>query len=194
VFFHWYETSPHGVHLLACQAQGQVCFRGRPTPQCRSFLVTEFGAGFRIGGDSKWPQDTWADIELGWMYNLSEKYAAGATGYMAFDPHYEDIRFGLKLRGRRWLNDSFSLNASGGALLHGGRKFSEDFPSFTGHVDLNYKDYVAPFVGVDVLRNEDGSHTHWHGGARFGYIAGSGMAVAAGAILVLATVAITGAG
>jgi hypothetical protein len=111
---------------------------------------------------------------------------------MAFDPYYEGIRFGLKLRGRRWLNDRFSLNASGGVLLTGDRRFSEGYPSFTGHIDLNYKEIIAPYLGVDALRDEDGSHTHWHGGARFGGVGGTAATISAVAILVLVSAAITG--
>lgn len=35
--------------LSASSACGQVCFRGKPSPECRLFEVTEVGFGFRLG-------------------------------------------------------------------------------------------------------------------------------------------------
>jgi hypothetical protein len=171
------------VQLQVTVAHTQMCFRGRPTPRCKSFLITEFGVGYRIGGEYHFPEQTWASADIGWMYNLNEKHAVGVTTYIPWDLNVGGLRYGLKLRGRRWLTQDFSLDASGGALLGGGEP--EKYPSFTGHFGLNYRDYVGPYLGIDVLRTAEGSDTHWHGGVRFGAAAGTSIIAGTAALLTL---------
>jgi hypothetical protein len=172
------------AHLVAPTANAQFCFRGKPAPECRSFLITEIGLGLRVG-EGRSLEDGWPASEIGWMYNLNEHYAVGATSYIVYDAKYEEFRGGLKLRVRRWLNNDFSLNASGGAILLGG-EYNEEHPEFAGHVDLNYKDFVGPYVGVDVLRGRGRSSDEaiWHTGIRFGSYAGTGLSSVAAALVV----------
>ncbi len=175
--------------LFACfflvgitSANAQVCFRGKPPPTCKGFWVTELGLGYRVNG----PQRGWPVSEIGLMFNVNERYAIGGTSYVAYDAQYDDFRGGLKLRVRRWLNPDVSLNVSGGLILLGG-DYREKYPEFTGHVDVNYKDLLAPYVGLDLLRIEQGSldGAGWHLGIRFGSYAGSGLSAVALALIGL---------
>jgi hypothetical protein len=124
------------------------------------------------------------------MWNLTERNALGATTYMAVESKEGDARFGLRLRYRRWLNSRLSLNASGGFLFLGSSK-DERFPSFASHVDLNYWDLVAPYVGCEVLRYPGTTlnGASWHAGVKFGSYAAMGLTGLALAIAVLSGVA-----
>jgi hypothetical protein len=154
--------------------------------------VTEVGFGFRLGKTGGLDKG-WLVSELGLMRNLDKHYAAGATTYIVYDTQFSEFRAGLKLRGRRWLSRGLSVNASGGLLFLGG-VYGEKQPGFASHIDINYKDFVAAYVGCDVLRGDTGSYggTKWHIGTRFGSHVGSSLsAVAAGvvaaALFILAT-------
>ncbi len=84
---------------LACgtEAQADTCFRGRPLPECSAFWLTETGIGYMGSGGGRF----WPICETGMMLNISEDYAVGATGYLAYDGKYEDLRGGIKVRLRR---------------------------------------------------------------------------------------------
>jgi len=71
------------------------------------------------------------------MRNLDERHAVGAV---------------IKARYRRWIRPHISLNLSSGAVFLSGT-YGERLPAFTGHVDLNYKDLIAPYIALDVVRD-----------------------------------------
>jgi hypothetical protein len=159
----------------AATAEAQMCFRAKPAPRCRTFWVTELGLGYRVG-EGRWEDAGWPVSEIGLMYNLGSRNAVGVTTYVTYEPKYSDFRGGFKLRFRRWFNPDLSVNLSGGLLLVGGG-YREKHPGFSAHVDLDYKEVLAPYVGLDVLRDAtstlDGSN--WHVGVRFGSYPGSGL-------------------
>jgi len=166
--------------IATTTAEAGVCFRGRPKPDCSSFWITEVGIGLRFSAE-KGENQLWPHSEIGWMKNVGDRYSVGITTYFVAEPKYDDLLFGLKLRGRLWLNRDLSLNVSSGAALP---------RSYAGHVDLNYKDLIVPYVGIDYL---DFHHDipwkttpgwNLHAGLRGGSYAGSGLhAVAAGAFV-----------
>jgi hypothetical protein len=124
------------------------------------------------------------------MRNVSSRYAVGATTYILFDTAASDFRAGLKLRGRRWLRRDLSLNASGGLLLLSGI-YGEKHPGFTSHIDLNYKDFVAAYVGCDVIRRESADErVIWHAGARTGGHIGSSLTAVGVGLVFLALYAV----
>ncbi|MFC1572863.1 hypothetical protein ACFL6M_04610 [Candidatus Eisenbacteria bacterium] len=178
----------------AVSADAQVCYRGKPSPTCRTFMVTEVGLGLNVQ-ESQWENKGWPLLEIGLMRNLGKRYAVGGTCYVVYDSKYEDFRGGLKLRARRWFNPDLSMNLSGGLLFMGG-SYGETFPAFAGHLDVNYRDLVAPYVAVDVLRHEasplDGANVHM--GLRFGSYPGTGLTGIAVGVVVLALYSRTVAG
>ena len=163
------------VLLTSTVTNAEMCFRGRPVPECRTFWITEVGLGYRISHPDV-NERGWPTSEIGLMYNLNEHYAIGATSYASYDAKFEEFRGGAKLRARRWFNRDLSVDVSGG-LLFLGHGYHQDFPSFTGHLDVNYKDVVAPYLAVDVLREEHSSldGANWQAGLRFGSFPGSGL-------------------
>jgi len=153
-------------------ADGGVCFRGKPKPECDSFLITEIGLGLRLA-DDRVSNVGWPISEIGWMKNVNDRYAIGATSYVTYESQYTNFRGGVKLRARRWLDHGFSLNLSSGIVFLG----DPPGPDYVAHVDLNYKDLVAPYVGLDMLSDQtsplDGPN--WHAGLRFGSYGGMGL-------------------
>jgi hypothetical protein len=122
------------------------------------------------------------------MFNIHQHYAAGGTVYLAYETAYNDFRLGARMRLRRWINSDLSLNLTSGLLFFGGST-CERHPEFTGQLDLSYKDWLIPYVGVDVLRTTcspriDGPN--WTLGGRVGGTPGGvGMAIAGGVIAVM---------
>jgi len=129
----------------------KFCFRGKPKPECNSFLITEFSYLYRFDkspGEDLRHYLTW---EFGGMVNRDEHSAIGATLFLCIDQDYDEPRIGLKTRYRRWLNPKTSLDIAPGILLSGWKKkFS--FPSFTGHVGLNLADWFALSAQVEAIR------------------------------------------
>ena len=113
------------------------------------------------------------------MFNVGKKYAAGSTIYVVFNDHYGGQgRGGVKLRCRRWVTRDLSVDLSGGYLILSG--YCGETGGFTGHIDLNFKDYVAPYLGLDVIQGGSESGAHWQFGIRLGSYPGlSGIAVGA---------------
>jgi hypothetical protein len=157
-------------------ADAQTCFRGKPAPECSRFWITESGVGYVVnqGGYLSFNADA------GLMFNVGKKYAAGSTIYISFDNQSDAFRGGLKLRFRRWFNPDVSINMSGGLLFLS--KYSSENVGFTGHLALNYKDLVAPYLGLDAYQGGSPG-AHWQFGIRLGSYPGlSGIAV--GAVIV----------
>jgi hypothetical protein len=131
--------------MLPGLLHGQLCFRGKPAPKCRFFTIIE--AGYLL--DSKETRNFQHIMcEAGLMVNLNKHHALGATFYIY--PKEESSR-GFKLRYRRWLGSSFSLDIAPGLMLADGRAHTKK-PQFTGHIGLNYKDIVALISQVDIKR------------------------------------------
>jgi hypothetical protein len=173
------------AHLGAASASAQMCFRGKPAPECRVFWITEFGGAYAWGNTG---DHGWGFVEAGLMYNVGKRYAIGGTYFVygGFSGSGSEVFTGLNLRLRRWINRDISFNVSGGMSLFNG----EEFPDFTSHIDLNYKDYVAPFLGFAVIQGGSLDGTNWHAGLRFGSypgVIGISVLVLAAAVAVAAS-------
>jgi hypothetical protein len=99
-------------------AVAQTCFRPQPAPACRSFWILEVpteGRDGTLGGqalDSRVP----GSGALGGMTNLSPRCALGgalvsvARGYWPGEGGGVPGRFGVVVRGRRWLGGSLAVD------------------------------------------------------------------------------------
>jgi hypothetical protein len=173
--------------------QSQFCFQGKPRESCRLFLLAETGIGTNItsGSETYFPTDHGLNFvfgDYGVMMNRWDDYAVGATTYLAFETDYDNFRAGFKLWLRRWLRHDFSVNLASGLLLFGGN-YDEKKPSFAGHLDVNYRDWIALYVAMDQM-----DETNVHTGIKVGSYPGVVAAGVAGVIAVVAGLILMAAG
>lgn len=155
-------------------SQAQISFRGKPVPECIMFFITEAGGVVGVAGS---PGEFGVNYEFGLMYNLNQRSALGATLFTLFDG--SNFR-GIKLRYRHWMNSSISLDVSPGLSLWGYGKH----PQFTGHVGLNFGDWIALIGQADIQRqwhaNRLRSKVNFSMGVKFGSYAGCGLMIVSG--------------
>lgn len=145
--------------IISPALHAKIHFRGKPLPKCKWFFITEAGGFltkevdfFEFGLTS----------EFGLMYNLNKRSALGATIFHQFRADLNGM--GFKVRYRHWLNSSFSFDISPGLWL-----WSEcGHLTFTGHVGLNYKDWVALIAQIDNHRGILFSRKVFSLGIKFG--------------------------
>jgi len=99
-----------------------LCFRGRPLPNCRSFLLTEFDLAL-TEGSVRW--------EIGAMHNIGSRSAVGGS-LLLRGAENDSSAFGAKIRFRHWLSRVVALDVSSGILVAG----RGTAPGFAGHVGL----------------------------------------------------------
>jgi len=130
-------------------AQGGHCYGGQPLPGCRSWMITEAGARYRLSDQYPDEQNLFFHYALGWMRNLGARTALGVEAFGGSDGH---ARGGVALRGRRWLSDRVSADLVAGVHLAGnasGQEVKVGSPSFQARVGL--ADRVAVVGSVDIL-------------------------------------------
>jgi hypothetical protein len=179
----WESASGASESLLKSVApksseKGGFCFKCRPSPQCGSFLITEFGylkrfarSGYFESGNDR---DFYVLGEVGWMKNIDEKNAIGTTVYYGFDDDASELA--IKPRYRRWLTPRVNLDISAGPIIKTFNDWRYNVPGFTGQVGLGFGDAALVITQVNVipydLRFEDGgagkpdTETVWYGGAK----------------------------
>ena len=141
-------------------ASRKFCFRGRPLPFCTAFAITEFGVARASENDPDFlvvphVEPTVVFWELGVMRNIGARSALG--GSVLFTSRFS---IGMKARYRQWLGREFSLDVAPGLTLEQEGP-SIRTPSFTGHIGINYGDWLGlgamlettrfgayPFLGV----------------------------------------------
>ena len=167
------------------------CFRGRPSPPCNNFWLTEAGVAARLAGNQPYgssPLFTW---ELGWMHNHGTR---SALGIAAFGQAGGDLpAAGIRPRLRLWMNPTVSLDVAPGIALVGGA------PGFSGHVGLNLGDYAAATVHVVALRprtydTNRSTRTAVFVGGRLGSVPGTVVGVGGPVALVIAFLIACGSG
>jgi|GEM_PF-2180468 len=93
---------------------GKACYRGRPSPPCRSFWITEFGGAWYtvppIGQEAPESRELLFLWEMGWMRSRSARDAVGASVFFATSD--EVMRAGVRGRYRRWLGDELSVDVA----------------------------------------------------------------------------------
>ena len=171
----WIRLLLVGLLVLVCaEANAQMCFRGRPLPDCKSFWITEFTYGIELA-----PEDTRGHIlfpDFGVMVNLNEKHAVGGSYIAEFlinTDHPKVLLHGPKLRYRYWMGDGFNLNASAGLLM-------SDKLELAGDVGCIYKDWMGLGVRVESWQSRDSfeSHTAVYPTVTFGGIPGISLSTA----------------
>lgn len=170
------------------RADADFCWRGRPEPACRAFLVAEGNlyapfAGSRYtrqgfeGEVTRSLELTWyAAWEVGGMVNLDEDDAVGAVVLVGGDAN--GARMGLKGRFRRWLGPAAALDLGAGVLRAGRSVPRTDGPGnrhvtavgLTGDAALGFTEWASLGVRADVLFSRDGQGpaTAYYGGVRLG--------------------------
>jgi hypothetical protein len=111
---------------LGAQSGAALCFRPRPLPACRMFVITEalyfhrlapgeVADSFGDGGATFMRHNLQA--ETGVLRNLNARYAVGLTVAGGYDWGLESTRLALKVRARRWIGQHSSVEiAAAGAL------------------------------------------------------------------------------
>jgi hypothetical protein len=167
--------------MPACKSlAGGVCFRGKPSPECRTFWITEAGAFYRLDGQDvkswqhrKLYEKLLYSIDVGLMFNRSPGDALGASIFIDYDDYTGSTKLGLRPRYRRWLSRLIRIDIAPGIVLDD-TKFKT--PNFSGLLSLNFSDYVALMLRLDInswekrygVNQAGGTEYAWYGGLKFG--------------------------
>jgi len=138
------------IFVFTGNSYAQLCWRGKPSPECRFFIVTEFGGVLPLNDQSAGAQIQRLNWELGGLLNFNQRNAAGAALYFSLSKNSE-LYGGGKLRYRFWLNRSFSLDCGAGLMWR--LNYIESGTNYTGHIGINYRDIVSLIVQIDVLED-----------------------------------------
>jgi hypothetical protein len=134
-------------------AKAQFSLKPSPLPTCKAFLLTEIGYYYRV---SSFPEDLYPDYKhhsyftsnIGLMMNLSSKFSIGAANFVGIDNGHE-IRWGAKVRARRWFGPEKSADLSLGLNFADSRTYY-DKPAFSGELSLNLRDQLIFNILVEV--------------------------------------------
>jgi hypothetical protein len=142
------------------QDRGGFCFHPRPLPECRTFVVTEALYLHRLSPGEV--PDAFGDPgatfqrhnlqgETGVLRNVSAHEAVGVTVAAGYDWGFEATRLALKVRARRWIGQSSSVEiAAGPAWTSNGDGFADGLgAALQGR--LNLADQVSFAVAADFL-------------------------------------------
>lgn len=190
-------------------ANAQFCLRSRPLPRCRTFVVSEVGLARRVNpaprvqirlpsasslsGDTLWYDGpAWGErwkvtTEVGALNNRGRGgWAVGASGqFRAVGGNARDYRYGLRLRVRRWLSTTTSLDLAPGVLLGSPHvdKVRLRGPTVTTYAALSVGDWIALTADVEFVRLDPGlltaapsTDTALYIGARVGSYTGLALA------------------
>lgn len=135
--------------LIACAvlpgtATAQFCYRGRPRPDCATFLVSEFLVGSRNAESQYAETRLILQWEYGLMTNVSDRSALGGTVLGAVSG--SGGRLAFKARYRRWLTPEWALDVAPGLVVvagSGGQAADLRGPGFSGHLAIMWKDYAG---------------------------------------------------
>src|SRR5947207_1304558 len=160
-----------GTFISSSSLFAQPCLTAKPAPACRSCFITELGYSYKLTSpltetiiqmcgdsvayayESEVTGRHYVTSELGYIRNLNARYGLGFTHFTGWDVG-QNVRGGMKLRMRRWLNQTTSLDLSGGAVLWilGDSHFKQ--PAFIGGASLNFGEWEAVNVLVEVLETK----------------------------------------
>ncbi len=185
------------------EAPSLRCYRGRPTPACRTFVLTEIGVFKALATTSasyvSFPTDptgyrqkdfgNHATVEFGVMQNRGLHSAIGATLLLGADG--DGMRYGAKVRYRRWLNaDGLSVDLSTGVISGTFREFNRT-AIVTTDVALNFSDYGALVARMETAHVNRRTPKALFGGVRLGAEPGLIATIVAAIASLLAVVALT---
>ncbi len=168
---------------------GPTCVSGRPLPRCRRVWLTEFTYGRRLNSSRKIYPLMWPDylsFEVGGLENYTPRWAAGGTLFASIGG---GTRWGIRVRGRRWLGASgTALDLGVGAVLagtEGGERVRQ--PGVVLDMSVSRLDRIGVVLRTEFVRDRAG-RTYNRGwvGWRMGGEPGIGMAVLYGALFCIA--------
>jgi hypothetical protein len=135
----------------------------KPLPASRAFAMAEVGVSYRILGslptskiisrretkDGIKQSEFYRPIDRSWymtsdagfMVNINRRYAVGATHFLGVI-NVEHVRNGVKMRLRRWLGETSSIDISAGGIFWTTEAVSTT-PVFTGGIDVRLKEWLA---------------------------------------------------
>lgn len=129
--------------------------RGHPKPERNWFPVIQAGALVQLDQDEVAGEESGGTmvIDLGAMQNVGDRGAIGGSVYFGLDP--DRSRVGAKLRYRRWLTNSLSIDAApgfviGGTTQNGNRYYT--YPGLVGELGLSLGDRVTVTGQVETRR------------------------------------------
>jgi len=155
-----------------------LCWRGHPLPECRAFVLTEFGVYSRLDHDPTYASDgrLYFTLDVGPVWNRTTGDAAGLTAYLATGADH--ARVGARLRYRRWLSRHTSVDFAPGVIFYGSEDGGYQYkaPGFVAGLSLNAGDLFG--VGLEMENSrytpytstfpQIGSDTTWRAGAKLG--------------------------
>ena len=132
----WSEAAP------AQAAQRVLCYRGRPKPDCSTFVLTNFGTYLVLGRARSGNTPLRAVVDWGLMFNVSARDAVGASVFLSGDR--DGFGIGPALRYRRWIGDAQSIELAVGApLASGGDNYKMNTGSVFGLVKWSPNHWFA---------------------------------------------------
>jgi hypothetical protein len=148
---------------MAAQQPAALCFQARPATQCRAFLVTEFGAYYRLDEPYGKERRYVLTGDLGVMVNLDDRNAVGVSGYLSAHgavqypgEFYPDLGGGITARYRRWLGSDWRIDLSAGGPIPGADRVlgTVRFPSAVLELKGTWRDYFGAAVRWEPTRYE----------------------------------------
>jgi len=162
------------VAVPATAQSGPTCFRGRPAPACRWYVVLEGGAGIGLAqtASSVIPGHPDLSIQVGLMRNRGPQGAFGGTLYGSRDLATRRTIVAILPRYRRWLNGDVALDVAAGPAFHVGNFDGRVTVYSAGamtEVGLNVKDLFGITSRLELLPTPwDRTGVSWHTGIRVG--------------------------
>lgn len=162
---HFISIDPvHAQELQSCK----FCFRGKPKPDCCSFLIFETGWMFNLtsAGDPQGKDGLLFTADLGVMFNRQSSNAWGGSFHIAEND--DGTRFGLGPRYRKWLNKEVSFDFSPRLMFGSGGggyyPVHRRFPGFAFSTSISFKDLISfdsyyqilPYYTTDYNYNPSG--------------------------------------
>lgn len=149
------------IHAGTGTALASLCWRGKPLPECRTFVLTELGVYGRLDEDPTHAADNpvYFTLDLGLVKNVSPTAAMGLTAYGgAGDSH---ARVGARFRYRRWLSRDTSVDFAPGVIVYGSEDggYTHQAPGFVLGATWNWRDWVALGLEVEHSRYEIEGYT-----------------------------------
>ena len=156
--------------VAATPAAAQFCWRGRPLPDCRTFLVTESGLYFG--------SELGVQADLGLMVNMGSHVAVGGSLHGMYGEDFDSNWgvAGVAWRFRYWLNRRWSLDLTPRVQWiepnEAGRWYG---PTAGASIALGWADYLAVDLAID---SYEGLDTKFCLGLRLGsYLGAPGAAI-----------------
>ena len=148
---------------LAAQTPKSFCWQPGPRSQCRTFALTEFGAGLLVAGNQ--PDNRWALFQygLGAVRNVSDKVGLGGAAFATYSE--EAITVGLAPRLRYWVSTGLSFDVAPGLIVFQGGSRNL---GLNAQVAVNFGPYVSATSTLQ-LTNRDFRHfarAEWFTGVR----------------------------